>query len=109
MRVKAIAKDQRISARKVRPVLRSVQGMRVTEALRTLDFMPQKGALLAAQVLRSAQANAENNFDLNPEALIVFSATADEGVTMKRWRARSRGRSAPQNKRTAHIQMIVEG
>ena len=109
MRVQAIAKDQRISARKVRPVLRAVQGMRVPEALRVLEFMPQKGAALAAQVLRSAQANAENNFDLTPESLVIYSATADEGVTMKRWRARSRGRSAPQRKRTAHIKMIVEG
>ena len=109
MRVDATAKYIRVSPRKVRLILSEVQGKRVEEALVMLRFMPNPIALEVAKVVKSAAANAEHNYNLFARDLKVVSAIANEGVRMKRFKARSRGRPAPRVRRTSHITVVVEG
>ena len=109
MEVRALANDQPVAPRKVRLVLDMVRGRTVEEALSLLEFMPQPSARIVWKVIKSAAANAENNFDLNPDGLRVKSAIAGDARTLKRFRARSRGRMAPVLKRHSHITVVVEG
>jgi large subunit ribosomal protein L22 len=109
MEVRALATDQPVSPRKVRLVLDLVRGMPVGEALTVLEFLPQPSARMVWKVVRSAAANAENNFDLNPDALVIKSAIAGDARKLKRFKARSRGRAAPRVKRFSHIEIVVEG
>lgn len=109
MEVRALAKDQPVSPQKVRLVLDVIEGKRVEDALTLLEYMPQPSARMVWKVLKSAASNAENNFDLDPDGLRVKKAIAGDGKTLKRWRARSRGRAAPVLKRRAHIEVVVEG
>ena len=109
MEVRALANDQPVAPRKVRLVLDMIRGRTVDEALSLLEFMPQPSARIVWKVVKSAAANAENNFDLNPDGLRVKSAVAGDARTLKRYRARSRGRMAPVLKRYSHIEVVVEG
>ena len=67
-----------------------------------MKFTPRSGAFLVEKVLKSAIANAENNFDLDVEDLYVSEAYANEGPTLKRFRPRAKGSASPINKRTSH-------
>jgi len=107
MEVKAIAKDTGISPRKVRPLVDMVRGKRVEEALSLLQFTPTPTAKVVAKVVKSAAANAENNFQMDPADLKIVGIFADEARTTKRFRPRARGRSAPILKRSSHITVIV--
>lgn len=109
MEVRAYATDQPVSPRKVRLVLETIRGLPVQEALTRLEFLPQPSARIVWKVVRSAAANAENNFDLNPDALTVKKAVAGDARTLKRFRARSRGRVAPLLRRYSNIEIVVEG
>ena len=109
MRVRALAADQPVAPRKVRLVLDLIKGKPVDEALALLQLLPQRSARIVAKALQSAAANAENNYDLNPDGLVVQSATAGDARTLKRFRPRSRGRVSPQLKRYSHIEIVVEG
>jgi large subunit ribosomal protein L22 len=109
MEVRALAADQPVAPRKVRLVLNMILGRSVDEALTLLQFMPQRSARIVWKVVKSAAANAENNFDLNPDGLRVKKAVAGDARTLKRFRARSRGRMAPTLKRYSHIEVVVEG
>lgn len=109
MEVRARAANQPISPRKVRLVLAMVRGLPVREALARLEFMPQRAARIVAGTVKSAAANAENNYELNPDRLVIKSATAGDARMLKRFRARSRGRVSPLLKRYSHIEIIVEG
>ena len=109
MEVRALANDQPVAPRKVRLLLDMVLGRTVDEALTLLEFMPQPSARIVWKVIKSAAANAENNFDLNPDGLKIKSAIAGDARTLKRFRARSRGRMAPVLKRYSHIEVVVEG
>ena len=109
MEVRALATDQPVSPRKVRLVLDLIRGMPVNDALTALEFLPQRSARMVWKVVRSAAANAENNFDLDPDALVVKSAVAGDARTLKRYKARSRGQVAPRLKRYSHIEIVVEG
>ena len=102
---KATAKTVRIPARKARLVIDLIRGKSVAEALGILKFTPRSGAFLVEKVLKSAIANAENNFDL--EDLYVSEAYANEGPTLKRFRPRAKGSASPINKRTSHITVVV--
>jgi ribosomal protein L22 len=101
--VRAEAKWVRTSARKARLVLEHIRGRSVPEARTVLAFSDRAVAKDIELVLRSAVANAEANHDLIGDELVVVAAYADEGPTVKRWRARARGRVARINKRTCHI------
>lgn len=108
MQAKAVARTVRIAPLKVRLVCDVVRGMPVDRALSTLRYMPQKAAREIALVIKSAAANAENNFDMSPEDLVVKTIFADEGPTLKRFMPRARGRADRINKRTTHITVIVD-
>jgi large subunit ribosomal protein L22 len=103
--VRAEAKWVRSSARKARLVTDQIRGRTVPEARTLLAFSQRAVAKEVEKVLNSAVANAESRPDLllNGDNLYVVAAYADEGPTMKRWRARARGRVARIRKRTCHI------
>ena len=103
--VRAEAKWVRLSARKARVVLTHIRGRSVPEARTILAFTQRAAALEIEKVLRSAVANAETNplLHWNGDDLLVKAAYADEGPTLKRWRARARGRVNRIRKRTCHI------
>ena len=108
MEVKASAKYIRISPRKVHKLVGAVKGKPVEKALNTLKFMPQKAAGILEKVIRSAVANADQNPDVDIDLLVVRNVTADQGPTLKRWRARARGRGTRILKRTSHITVILD-
>ena len=101
--VRAQARWVRSSARKARLVLEHIRGLTVPEARTVLAFSERAIARDIERVLRSAVANAEANHGLVGDELVVAAAYADEGPTLKRWRARARGRVARIRKRTCHI------
>jgi large subunit ribosomal protein L22 len=101
--VRAEAKWVRTSARKARLVTDHIRGRSVPEARTVLAFTPRAAAREVEKVLRSAVANAEANHGLVGDELYVSAAYVDEGPTLKRWRARARGRVARIRKRTCHI------
>ena len=105
--VQATAKWVRSSARKARLVTDEIRGLSVPEARTVLAFSSRAVAREVEKVLRSAVANAEANHGLRGDELIVVTAYADEGPTLKRWRARARGRVARIRKRTCHITVKV--
>jgi len=107
MEVRSILKYARISSQKTRQVTRAITGMPVSQALSVLDFTPKKAAFLVGKVLRSAIANAENNHELDAEDLIVASAVATAGPSLKRIMPRARGSAAPIIKRMTHITVIL--
>jgi large subunit ribosomal protein L22 len=98
-----------MSARKARLVLDNVRGRTVPEARTVLAFTPRAAAREIDRVLASAVANAESAHGLDGDELVVVSAYADEGPTLKRWRARARGRVNRIRKRTCHITIVVAG
>ena len=108
MEAKAIAKYVRISPRKVKPVTDLVRGKNINEVLAILKFTPNKGAKVLEKVVKSAIANAENNFDMSVEKLYVSEVYANQGPTMKRWRAGSMGRASTILKRSAHVGVVVK-
>ena len=107
--VRAQAKWVRMSARKARLVLDNVRGRTVPEARTVLAFTPRAAAREIDRVLASAVANAESAHGLDGDELVVVGAYADEGPTLKRWRARARGRVNRIRKRTCHITIVVAG
>jgi large subunit ribosomal protein L22 len=107
MEVRAIARDTGVSPRKVRPLVDMVQGRKVDEALSLLRFAPTPTAQVVAKVIKSAAANAENNYQMMPSALKIVRIFADEARTLKRFRPRARGRASPILKRSSHITVIV--
>jgi ribosomal protein L22 len=106
--VRAQAKWVRTSARKARLVAEHIRGRSVPEARAVLAFTPRAAAREMEKVLRSAVANAEANHGLLGDELVVSAAYVDEGPTLKRWRARARGRVARIRKRTCHITLVVK-
>ena len=107
MRVSATAKYQRGSTRKIGLVTRAITGKPVEEAAAILRFLPNAAAKDVANVLKSATANAENNYNLSADELRVVSAQANEGPTLKRSRPRAQGRTFAILKRTSHITIAV--
>ena len=108
LEVRAQAKWVRTSARKARLVAEHIRGLPVADARAVLAFTQRAAARDMEKVLRSAVANAEANHGLYGEDLVVAAAYVDEGPTLKRWRARARGRVARIRKRTCHITVILE-
>ena len=107
MEAKAVAKYVRIAPRKVRVVMDLIRGKNVAEAFAILKFTPKAGSEVITKVLKSAVANAENNFDMNVDKLYVSSAYVDQGPTLKRIHPRSRGQAFGILKRTSHVTVIV--
>jgi large subunit ribosomal protein L22 len=108
MEVRARAEDTGVSPRKVRLLVDMVRGKKVDEALTILRFTPTPTARVVAKVVKSAAANAENNFQMSPSDLRITRIFADEARTLKRYRPRARGRVSPILKRSSHITVIVD-
>ena len=107
MEVRAVAKNTGISTSKIRPLVDMVRGKKIDEALTLLEFTLTPKAKVLAKVVKSAAANAENNFQMDPADLRVVKVFADEARPMKRHRPRARGRVSPIRKRSSHITVIV--
>ena len=107
--VRAQARWVHSSARKARLVTDLIRGRSVPEARTILAFSQRAVARDIEKVLRSAVANAESRPDLhwNGDELVVVTAYADEGPTLKRWQARARGRASKIFKRTCHITVVL--
>jgi ribosomal protein L22 len=105
--VRASAKYVRTAPRKARLVADQVRGLPVTEARTLLRFSTRGAASDIDKLLASATANAENNHDLVGDDLRIAEITVDEGPTLKRWRARARGRATRVEKRTCHVKVAL--
>ncbi|MBN2057530.1 MAG: 50S ribosomal protein L22 [Candidatus Saganbacteria bacterium] len=106
-KVTAKVKWVRIGPRKLARLVDLVRGKQALAAVTMLRFMPQKGARVLEKAIRSALANAKNNFKLEEESLIVSEAYVNKAVTMRRWQPRARGRIFPINKRTSHLTVCL--
>ena len=95
------------SASKVRRVLDQIRGRTYRDALIMLEFMPYRSTGPITKVLRSAVANAEHNLGLDPSSLVITTASADMGPSMKRFRPRAQGRAFAIKKQTCHISIAV--
>ncbi|WP_462419760.1 50S ribosomal protein L22 [Salinicoccus sp. Marseille-QA3877] len=107
MQAKAVAKTVRIAPRKVRLVLDLIRGKEVGEAMSILQLTNKRSSPVVEKLIKSAVANAEHNYDMDVDHLIVSEAYADEGPTLKRFRPRAQGRATKINKRTSHVTIIV--
>src|SRR5687768_17253829 len=108
MEVRASVKNVRVSPRKARLVVDAVRGKRVMDAIAIARFLPQKTAIDVERLLRSVAANAENNYDLDPEDLWITAIYADDGPTYRRYKARARGRVGRIQRRNTHITVVAE-
>jgi large subunit ribosomal protein L22 len=108
MEVRATARGLSASPRKMRLITERLPGLTVDQAMALLRYLPSPHATSVAKVVRSAAANAEANFNLDIDDLVIKRAYADEGRTMRRFRARSRGRASPLLKRSSHITIILD-
>ncbi|MDO8472540.1 MAG: 50S ribosomal protein L22 [Dehalococcoidia bacterium] len=109
MQVRAVSKDVGLSPRKVALVMDAVRGKHVHEALAVLRFIPTPGARALAKTIKSAAANAENNFQMLPSDLKIVGLFAEKGHFAKRFRPQARGRVAPLLRRACHIHVVVAG
>lgn len=108
MEVRAHLGRMRVSARKARLVVDLVRGKRVLDAQQMMRFVPNKTAVELERLLKSVAANAENNYDLDPEDLWIKEIYVNEGPTYKRYKAKARGRVGRIRKRTSSITVIAE-
>ncbi len=104
---KASVQTVRIAPRKVRLVVDLIRGKKIGEAVAILRLTPKAASPVVEKVLNSAIANAEHNYEMDLENLIVSEVFVDEGPTMKRFRPRAQGRASAINKRTSHITIVV--
>lgn len=104
---RATARMVRIAPRKARLVIDSIRGKDAAEAISILRFTNRGAAEAVEKVLMSAIANAEHNYDMNVEDLVIKEAYANEGPTLKRFRPRAQGAASKINKRTSHITVVV--
>lgn len=107
MEAKAVARTVRIAPRKARLVVDLIRGKQVGEAISILKFTPKAASPIVEKVLNSAIANAEHNYEMDVNNLVVSKAYVDEGPTLKRFRPRARGRASQINKRTSHITIVL--
>lgn len=107
MQAKAVARTVRIAPRKVRLVVDLIRGKQVGEGLLSLTTTHQNCFSSCRKVLKSAIANAEHNYEMDINNLVVEKVFVDEGPTLKRFRPRAMGRASQINKRTSHITVVV--
>ena len=107
MQAKAVARTVRIAPRKVRLVVDLIRGKQVGEAVAILNLTPKAASPVVEKVLKSAIANAEHNYDMDSNNLVVTEAYVNEGPTLKRFRPRAQGRASQILKRTSHITVVV--
>ncbi|WP_282938084.1 50S ribosomal protein L22 [Paenibacillus sp. RC67] len=104
---KSIARFVRIAPRKVQLVIDLIRGKQVGEAIAILRHTPKAASPIVEKVLNSAIANAEHNYSMDPNNLVISQTFVNQGPTMKRFRPRAMGRASRINKRTSHITVVV--
>ncbi|MEC0371231.1 50S ribosomal protein L22 [Paenibacillus chibensis] len=107
MEAKAHARSIRIAPRKVKLVIDLIRGKQVGEAVAILRHTPKSASLVVEKLLNSAIANAEHNYSMDINNLVVSQVFVNQGPTMKRFRPRAMGRASRINKRTSHITLVV--
>lgn len=107
MEASAKMMNLRVSSKKVRLVVDQIRGMKVEPALSVLEYSRKRVARALRDTLKSAIANAENNFNMNVDTLVVSKAFVDEGPVTKRFRPRARGRASRILKRSSHVTFVV--
>jgi large subunit ribosomal protein L22 len=107
MEVQAITKNVRMSAQKMREVVRQIQGLPAIQAAAVLAVVPRKGARIVFKTLKSAMANAENNNNLDPATLRVKEAVAGTATSFKRMIPKARGSAGPIVKRNCHVKIVL--
>ncbi len=114
MEVQAITKNIRMSAQKMREVVRQIQGMPAVQAQAVLAVVPRKGARFVAKTLKSAMANAEDlkthhkeYGDLKTDSLVIKEAIAQTASTYKRFTPKARGSAGPILKRNCHVKIVL--
>ena len=108
MPASAIAKETGVSVKKVKPIIDLVRGKMVDEALEILGFLSSPIASTVSQLVKSASSNAENELLTRQSDLKIVEIYANQAATVKRFRARSRGRASKINRRSSHITVVVE-
>lgn len=108
MEVRAVNKFTGISAQKARLVINEMRGRSAEEAVAILQFMPQRAAKEVAKTIKSAIANATENFGLDAEDLYISKIVADEAPTRKWRRFGARGRFKPWLRRSSHITVVLD-
>ena len=108
MEARAYLRNARISPRKVQIVLDLIRNKPVDIALATLDLTPKAASPIVAKLVKSAAANAENNFSMNKDDLYVAECFVTPGPIMKRIMPRAQGRAFRINKRTSHITLVLK-
>ncbi len=106
-KAKAVVRYVRIAPRKVRLVVDLIRGKEVGEAIAILRHTPKSSTPVLEKLLNSAMANAENNYQMEVNNLVISEAFVDEGPTLKRFRPRAQGRASRINKRTSHITIVL--
>ncbi|MBR2567494.1 MAG: 50S ribosomal protein L22 [Paenibacillus sp.] len=107
MEAKAHAKFIRIAPRKVQLVVDLIRGKQVGEAVAILRHTPKSASPIVEKLLNSAIANAEHNYSMDVNNLVISQVYVNQGPTMKRFRPRAMGRASRINKRTSHITLVV--
>lgn len=108
MEVRASISRVRISPRKVRLVVDMVRGRKVTDAITLMRFTPNRAAVDVEKLLKSVAANAEHNYDLDPEKLWIKEIYADDAPQLRRFKPKARGRVGKILRRSANITVIAE-
>jgi len=107
MEVRSYSRDAPIAPKKARLILEEIRGKRVDEAMALLRFMPTPHARLVAKAVRSAAANAENNYNLSPRDLRIVQAQVGDAITYRRLFPRARGRGDIIRRRRSNITIVV--
>jgi len=107
MEARAVARHVRVSPRKARQLIDLIRGKSLGEALAILEHTPRGASKIVSKVVRSAAANAENNFEMDPDSLFVAKAYVDQGPSLKRIMPRARGTADRIRKRTSHITVVL--
>ncbi len=109
MEVKSTSKYVRLSPKKARDVAREIQGLPVSNALDILTFTPKKAAVLIGKTLKTAIADAENNFSLDAGTLVVKEAVIGAAPMLRRFKPRAKGAAGPIIRRSSHISITLTG
>lgn len=108
MEITAKLGNLRIAPRKVRLVADLIRGKKLAEAQTILSFAVKKASPAILKLLRQAEANAKNNFQLDPANLFIAKILVNEGRKLKRWRPRARGQAYEIQRKTSHIILVLD-
>lgn len=109
MEVKSTSKYVRVSPKKARDVAREIQGLPVSSALDILNFTPKKAAQLIGKTLKTAIADADNNFGLDTSSLVIKEAVIGAAPNLGRFKPRAKGSASPIVRRNSHISITLVG